>query len=155
MEKEQALALSDASERLIYAYVSGGTKEIAAARADLQRAQDMSDGPASDAVLAQLIENDPIGSAASGLLTFPELQAIIASDLEAYLEPVEIDVITENPSNLRIVLAARMKGISLDDMIRKPLLDRTDYALAARGDRRRAAELVEELRRSLGETESK
>jgi hypothetical protein len=34
-------------------------------------------------------------------------------------------------------------------MIRKPLLDRQDFALAARGNRRRAAELVAVLQESL------
>ncbi|WP_311215122.1 MULTISPECIES: hypothetical protein [unclassified Arthrobacter] len=155
MNKNQALAIADASERLVYAYVSGNTREIHAAQEDLRIAKDISDGPPSNAVIAQLIENDPIGSAAAGILSFPDLQAIIASDLETHLDPEEVIVVTDNPANLRIVLAARMNGVTLDEMVNKPLLDRRDFALAARGDRRRAAELVEGLRNSLDKTKKK
>jgi hypothetical protein len=149
MNEEQAIALSDASERLVCAYVSGSQRAVDAAKEDLRIARDMSDGAPSSAVVARLIQNDPINAAAAGLLAFPELQAIIASDLDAHLKPDEVAVVADNPANLRMVLAARMSGLDLAEMIRKPLLDRQDFALAARGNRRRAAELVAVLQESL------
>lgn len=149
MKDEQAIALSDASERLIYAYVSGLPNKIASAKEDLRIARDVSDGAPSPAVVARLVKNDPINAAIAGLLPLPDLQEIVVSDLDAYLEPDEAAAVANNPANLRRVLAARMSGIDFAESIDQPLLDQHDFALAARGSLRKAAEVIEVLRESL------
>jgi hypothetical protein len=152
MNNEQAIALSDASERLIYAYVSGIPRAVAAAEEDLRIAREISGGAPSPAVIARLIKNDPINAAIAGLLPLPDLQDIVVSDLDAYLRPDEAAAVAANPANLRRVLAARMSGTDFAESIDEPLLDKHDFALAARGSLRKAAEVVDVLRESLRQT---
>lgn len=149
MNDEQAIALSDASERLVYAYVSGSPRNIAAAEEDLRIVREMANGAPSPAVVARLIKNDPVNAAIAGLLPLPDLQEIVVSDLDAYLEPDEAAAVAANPANLRRVLAARMSGIDFVVSIGQPLLDQHDFALAARGSLRKAAEVIDVLRESL------
>ncbi|MFJ4170285.1 hypothetical protein ACIPY3_12280 [Paenarthrobacter sp. NPDC089714] len=133
MNEERAVALSDASERLVYAYVSGSPKAIAAAEADLRHARESSAGSPSPAVLSRLIKNDPVNAAISGLITLPELQEIVVSDLDSYLSPEEASAVAANPANLRGVLAARINQADFSESKDKPLLNKKDFALAARG----------------------
>ena len=149
MMNEQALALSDASERLIYAYVSNSTKEISAAEEELHLAREMSDGSPSPAVVARLIKNDPMSAAIAGLLPFPDLQDIVLADLDTYLEPAEAAAVAANPATLRRVLAARMTGTDFAESADKPLLDQHDFALAARGNLRKEEQIVAVLQESL------
>jgi hypothetical protein len=148
MNNEQALALSDASERLIYAFVADSPQAIAAAEKDLRIAREVSDGAPSPAVLARLIKNDPINAAISGLLSLQDLQEIVVSDLDSYLQPDEVAAVEANPANLRRVLAARMSGTDFAESIDSPLLDQHDFALAARGNLKKAEEVAEVLRES-------
>lgn len=62
------MTVSDAEERLIYAYISGNKKDIAAAKDSLSLAHDMSDGQLSSEVIERLIQNDPVNAARAGLL---------------------------------------------------------------------------------------
>lgn len=145
MNKEQALAISDARERLVYAYVAGKPREVEAASRDLKLAQEMSSGSLPKAVVDRLIKNDPINAAITGLLPLPDLQEIVASDLDAYLTPEEVQVVTRNPAELRRVVAARISGTDLASALGESLIDKEDYALAARGDHHRASEVVRSL----------
>lgn len=155
MNKDQIVALSDASERLIYAYVSGSQREIEAANQDLRLAKEMAGERPSAAVIARLIKNDPLNAAAHGLITYPELQDIIAPNPSRYLRPDEVAAVADNPANLRTVLAARMSGGDLAELIREPLLNQQDFALAARGDRRQAAMMVKRLRAGIDKSKKK
>lgn len=149
MKNERAIALSDASERLIYAYVSESPLAIAAAEDELRATREMPAGPPSAAVLDRLIKNDPINAAIAGLITFPELQNIVVSDLDAYLSGPEVSAVAANPANLRRVLAARMDGSDFAESIDAPLLDKSDFALAARGSLKKVAEIVGVLQDSI------
>lgn len=64
----RAVALSDAEERLIYAYISGNKNDVADAKDNLSLAHDMSDGQPSSEVIERLIKNDPINASRAGLL---------------------------------------------------------------------------------------
>lgn len=146
MNEDQALAISDARERLVYAYVSGKPNEIEAARQDLRQAQEMTSGAPPRAVIDRLIKNDPMNAAVAGLLPWPALQALVASDLDAYLTPEEARVVTRNPADLRRVVAARISGTDLAAVLDQPLIAQEDYALAARGNHQRATtEVVRRL----------
>lgn len=149
MNKEQALALSDASERLVYAYVSENSTAIAAAEEDLRVAREMTGAAPSQAVVERLIKNDPISAATAGLITFQDLQKIVLSDLDAYLNPQEVSVVADNPENLRRVLTARMSGTDVAESVEEPLIDKRDFALAARGSLKRVAEIASVVHDSL------
>jgi hypothetical protein len=66
--QSRAVVISDAEEQLIYAYLSGNEKDIAAAKDNLSIAHDMSVGQPSSAVIERLIKNDPINAVKAGLL---------------------------------------------------------------------------------------
>ncbi|WP_314324213.1 hypothetical protein [Paenarthrobacter ilicis] len=149
MNKEQALALSDASERLVYAYVSENPATIAAAEEDLRIAREMTGEGPSPAVVERLIKNDPVNAAMAGLITFQDLQEIVLSDLDAHLSPQEVSLVADNPENLRRVLAARMSGTDVSESVEEPLIDKRDFALAARGSLKRVAEIASVLHDSL------
>lgn len=149
VKKEQVVALSDANERLIYATVSEDARGVAKAKAELRLAKEMSSGPPNEHVLARMKASDPVGAAAAGLIDFSELQDLVSENPTAYLDAEEARVVRENPSNLRVVVAARRDGVSLNEVMNKPMRDRADFALAARGDRRGAAALVDFLQRKL------
>ena len=153
---ERALAINDASERLLYATITGEPRELKAAREELALAQEIADSEVPPEVLDTLIKNDPITAAAAGLLTFQDLLVIVSSDLDSHLSPEEVAVVANNSANLRTVLAARITGGNLQEMVDEPTLRRTDFALAARGNHRKASkDAIERLMASVDVNEQK
>jgi hypothetical protein len=63
----RAVAVSDAEELLIYAYISGNRKDVVAAIENLNSAREMSAGQPSPKVIDRLINNDPLNAAKAGL----------------------------------------------------------------------------------------
>lgn len=68
MNVEQVVALSDASEHLVYALLADDASEISKAREEIRIAKEMSSGKPSADVIAQLIKNDPENALHAGLI---------------------------------------------------------------------------------------
>lgn len=103
-----------------------------------------------DIINRLLVESDPVGAAAVGLLNFAELESIVMAAPSEYLEQDEIVAVKEQPWTLRFVVAARMAGVSFGELYAEPLIGRDDYALAARGSRQAAANLMDSLQELMG-----
>lgn len=146
MKDEQAIALSDASERLVYAYLSGDPRAVAIAKDEVRKAKEMAsqEGPSAD-VVETLITNDPINAAAAGLLSFNELHERVAGDLATYLTKQEVEAVLREPINLRIVLAARMTGDDVETLTSDSSFSKEDFASAELGNQKADVALIRYL----------
>lgn len=130
------LSIHNAAERLTYAALLGDDGAMKDALADLARPVRVTDEPSAE-VREAVIAADPVSAAAVGWISFSDLVNRVQEAPAQVLEEVELDAFKRHGQHvLRLIVANRTVGAPLEELLeaQQTDIDRSAFALAARGD---------------------